>query len=119
MVVVHRRHRGQCEIDDSSRRVTRALPGELGEVQGVAEVRGQGMGMGTGTATVVVATVAVHLLALSLGDEFPDWDVAARDRGHCTGHWATPVAVVGQRLVGEVGQRELLSPSLFLVPRFT
>lgn len=57
--------------------------------------------MWTATATVIV----VHSLPISLGDQLPDWNIAARYRGHCT--WPTRLIKV-----------ELLPPGWF-VPRFT
>lgn len=58
------------------------------------------------TATAII----VHSFPISLGDQLPDGNVAARDRGHCT--W--PTVLVGQRLI----EVELLSPGL-VAPRFT
>lgn len=59
--------------------------------------------------------VAVHSLSISLGDQLPDWNVAARYRGHCTARPATRVVVRNRcRIVVEL----LGAPGL-LRPQFT
>lgn len=89
-----------------------------------------GAATATTTTTIVVdavLVVTVHSLSISLGDQLPDWNVAARYGGHCGAAAArltscavdvpVPVDIVAirnRRIVVEL----LGTPGLF-IPRFT